>query len=615
MNDLSIKANAISDKATQGPQGRDKGSDNVSALAGLAISFQDMIHKAGARIEDGFSALVGRANTSSGIERVEAPRRADDYGRDRDNDTRDRFDYSSRDTDNGNDRSTTGRADRDDNYGRDPGGEHRDDRGDAGGPERGESQASSDDGERDTEKADAPENQDQDDESQASSDDGGENETADSSNSDDETQTADGEAAGQDGSAQSSATAGTSETATSEAMASALLSLIPGGEGIGVDGQASEQGKVSSAEGIATATQAIAAATGETTSKETPGATIVSGGQQNNHQAQAGAQAKTVANENSALIKGTQTNTPLSTVETQASSIAKALGDGNRAQVTVSVTNESQTLTSKPNATLSTNSVISANSSSQSSSGQQTSANSHSGGNQGQTAQAQAQQAQAANAQNQGVRNTGAQAGGGAKGLAQAQAVSSISSAGSTHAGGGEGVTQAGGVTGTQQTQQSQGQNAAEQANNTQKPASTGRSAIEQISVKIAKAIQAGSDKITIQLRPANMGRVEVKLEMIQDNRVSVLVVADNRETLELLQKDSRELQRALQDAGLNAETGDLNYNLRGEENQAQKDDGPSSRPLSGEEDIVELEEMIMEEAVIASDGRVLANGRIDVRA
>ena len=315
------------------------------------------------------------------------------------------------------------------------------------------------------------------------------------------------------------------------------------------------------------------------------------------------------------MFKETQTNTPLGTIETQASGIAKALGDGNRAQVTVSVTNESQTLTSKPNAMLSTNSVISANGSSQSSSGQQTSANSHNGGNPGQTALAQAQQAQAANAQNQSAQNSGAQAGGDAKGLAQAQSVSSASSAGSTHAGGGEGVTQAGGVTGAQQTQQSQGQNAAGQANNTQKPASAGRSAVEQISIKISKAIQSGSDKITIQLRPANMGRVEVKIEMLQDNRLSVLVIADNRDTLELLQKDSRGLQRALQEAGLHAESGDLNFSQRGEENQAQKDDGPSSRPLSGEEDIAELEEMIVEEAVIASDGRVLANGRIDVRA
>lgn len=487
-----------------------------------------MIQKGGARIEDGFSALVGRVGTLAAVERADAPRPADDYGRDRTNDAPDRFDNSSREAAGSDDRSATQRADRDDNYGRDHGGDHRDERSDAGGVEHGEGHADDHSSEQDTEQADAPEDQDQDGESQASSDDGGEDETANSSDSDGETQTADSDTDGQDGPAQSGGATGTAKADIGEAMAGALFNLMPGSKGIGVDGQASEQGKVSSAVGIATAIQNIASATAEeNTSKATPAAAGAAGGGRNDHQAQANAsaQAKAVANENAAMFKESQTNTPLGTVETQASGIAKALGDGNRAQ---------------------------------------------------------------------------------------AQSVSSASSAGSPHAGGGEGVTQAGGVTGTQQTQ---GQNAAEKANNIQKSASSGRSMADQISVKISKAIQAGSDKITIQLRPANMGRVEVKLEMLQDNRISVLVIADNRDTLELLLKDTRGLQRALQEAGLHAESGDLNFSQRGEENQAQKDNGPSSRPLSGNENMAELEEMIVEEAVIASDGRVLANGRIDVRA
>ena len=89
----------------------------------------------------------------------------------------------------------------------------------------------------------------------------------------------------------------------------------------------------------------------------------------------------------------------------------------------------------------------------------------------------------------------------------------------------------------------------------------------------------------------------------------------DNRETLETLKNDSRELQRALLEAGLNTDSGDLNFSLRGEEQQAQDDKGSSGRPLTGDEDIAELEEMIIEEAIIASDGRVITNGRIDVRA
>jgi len=48
---------------------------------------------------------------------------------------------------------------------------------------------------------------------------------------------------------------------------------------------------------------------------------------------------------------------------------------------------------------------------------------------------------------------------------------------------------------------------------------------------------------------------------------------------------------------------------------QGREDGAKSGQPLTGEEDIAELEEMIIEEAVIATDGRVLSQGRIDVRA
>ena len=138
---------------------------------------------------------------------------------------------------------------------------------------------------------------------------------------------------------------------------------------------------------------------------------------------------------------------------------------------------------------------------------------------------------------------------------------------------------------------------------------------VEQISVKVTKALEAGIDKINIQLRPAHLGRVEVKIEMSQDNRLSAMVVVDNRETLETLKNDSRALQRSLLEAGLNTDSGDLNFSLRGEEQNAKEENGSSSTPLTGDEEIAELEEMIIEEAIIASDGQVLTNGRIDVRA
>ena len=85
MTDLFIKTSAVSDKATQTPNGRDK----VSVLAGLAGSFQDLINKAGARIEDGFSALTGRSGILSAADKVEPPRPAENFTRDNSSDARD----------------------------------------------------------------------------------------------------------------------------------------------------------------------------------------------------------------------------------------------------------------------------------------------------------------------------------------------------------------------------------------------------------------------------------------------------------------------------------------------------------------------------------------------
>jgi flagellar hook-length control protein FliK len=70
---------------------------------------------------------------------------------------------------------------------------------------------------------------------------------------------------------------------------------------------------------------------------------------------------------------------------------------------------------------------------------------------------------------------------------------------------------------------------------------------------------------VTIQLRPEELGRIEIKLEMSQDGKVRAAITADNPATLELLQRDARGLERALQDAGLRADASNLEFNLRGE--------------------------------------------------
>lgn len=629
MDDLTINTNGVKNAATPSPNGHEK----ASVFAGFAGSFQNLLQKAGIRIETSLSALADRAGLTSIAERVRAVQPAENYDRREPNDGRDRIDDSARAGDDNSDRAESHRVERDDGNGRDHGEEHREDRGDFSGDDHGGSHAderADDQGDNSDVRDDASSNNDQGDDQKSASDDTDTGDTAaKTSDSNGETQTAD-----DDGTAVSAGTdAALAQAGISTGeMDSVLSGMLTGGEALSAEGQASDQGKVSSAEGQATATVNIAAVTTEkisgtgienmsstaveNVSKATPASTGKEGGPKDNHGAQGGAnasiQAHSVANEQSVVVQETEGVAAGTSVESQAAGLAKAIGDGNRAQVTVSVTNEAQTLVSKPGSALTANTLISSEGSSQSSTGQNTGSHSPGGGSHN-----PAQQAQAGAVQNQAAQNTQAQAqtGTNAKGLVQAQSVSSTSG-GTAHSGGGEGAGQvnAGGTAG-QQTQQTQSQSAAEQANNTQKQAPTGRTVVDQVSVKITKAIQGGNDKITIQLRPANMGRVEVKMELTRDNHLTVLIVADNRETLELLKNDARGLQRALAEAGLQTDAGDLNFNLRGQDGQDQDGKAQSRGVASVEEDAVILDEYIIEEAVVASDGRVLVNGRIDVRA
>jgi len=95
------------------------------------------------------------------------------------------------------------------------------------------------------------------------------------------------------------------------------------------------------------------------------------------------------------------------------------------------------------------------------------------------------------------------------------------------------------------------------------KPAPLPHPATEQVAVHIAKASAEGVDKINVKLKPASLGHVDVQLDIAADGRVQVVVSADRADTLELLQRDARGLERALNDAGLQMDQQSLSFNLR----------------------------------------------------
>jgi len=89
----------------------------------------------------------------------------------------------------------------------------------------------------------------------------------------------------------------------------------------------------------------------------------------------------------------------------------------------------------------------------------------------------------------------------------------------------------------------------------------------EQVSIQIAKSAKNGVREFTIRLDPPDIGRVDVRMNINANGHLQAYITADRQDTLDLMQRDARLLERGFQDAGLKADTGSLNFSLR--DNQA----------------------------------------------
>jgi flagellar hook-length control protein FliK len=88
----------------------------------------------------------------------------------------------------------------------------------------------------------------------------------------------------------------------------------------------------------------------------------------------------------------------------------------------------------------------------------------------------------------------------------------------------------------------------------------------DQVAINLARAAQGGTtDRIEIQLKPASLGAIAVKLDLTHDGHISAVISADRSDTLNLLRQHADTLAQSLRDAGLQADSGSLSFNLRGD--------------------------------------------------
>lgn len=106
----------------------------------------------------------------------------------------------------------------------------------------------------------------------------------------------------------------------------------------------------------------------------------------------------------------------------------------------------------------------------------------------------------------------------------------------------------------------------------------------QQVQVGIKQIAQGGIERITIRLTPEDMGRVDVRMDVGADGRAHIVFTADKADALDQMQRDARMLERALQDAGVKADAGSMEFNLR-QQNQhaAAMQDGGGQQDRSAE--------------------------------
>jgi flagellar hook-length control protein FliK len=133
------------------------------------------------------------------------------------------------------------------------------------------------------------------------------------------------------------------------------------------------------------------------------------------------------------------------------------------------------------------------------------------------------------------------------------------------------------------------------------------------LAVEIVSRMRDGMRRFEIRLDPPELGRIDVRLEVDRHGQATTKLTVDRPETLDLLQREARGLERALQQAGLKTDQGGLEFSLRQQapDGQVYDQSGRSQR----QPELVAGEDNEISEAVIESyRATASARGGVDIK-
>jgi flagellar hook-length control protein FliK len=134
---------------------------------------------------------------------------------------------------------------------------------------------------------------------------------------------------------------------------------------------------------------------------------------------------------------------------------------------------------------------------------------------------------------------------------------------------------------------------------------------LQAIAVEIGMRAMRGSKEFSIRLDPEDLGRIDIKLEISEAGQVQAKLVVERVETLQLLQRDAKTLERAFDQAGLKTNPDGLQFSLR-DPGQQGRQNGQQDQPVFGSKnkDSDMIDEITLRPAIY----RTAASGGLDIR-
>jgi flagellar hook-length control protein FliK len=144
-------------------------------------------------------------------------------------------------------------------------------------------------------------------------------------------------------------------------------------------------------------------------------------------------------------------------------------------------------------------------------------------------------------------------------------------------------------------------------------PATNAAVPLSGLALEIAVSARSGKSRFEIRLDPADLGRIDVRIDVDRNGQVTSHLTVEKPETLSMLRQDAPQLQRQLDDAGFKTGNGGLQFSLRDQSSSGQNSGNETGR--NAQRLVISDEDTIPAAVAGRTYGRMLGSSSgVDIR-